>query len=175
MMTMRRLLPCAGFFLFAFLVIPVLISGQEKDDLNTSIEALRADAKADKAAIINEAMQLQDPELTKFREVYRDYEKELASLNDRLIKLVKTYSSEFGSIDNAKAEALSKTSFDIQAQRIDLKRKYYPRFAKATSSLTAAKFFQLEHRFDVMLDLQLASELPALLMQHPVSSPEVKK
>jgi hypothetical protein len=172
---MKRILSGIGFLLLVILVIPISMRAQGQAELDSSIESLRADARADKTAIITEAMQLKDPESTRFWTVYRGYEKDLASLNGSLIQLVKSYASEFGSIDDAKAEAMSKKSFDIQARKIGLKKKYYPLFARATSPLTAAKFFQLEHRFDVMLDLQLSSELPALLMQHSPSSTEMKK
>ena len=40
-------------------------------------------------------------------------------------------------------------------------------FNKVLSALTVTKYFQLEHRLDLLVDLKLASELPSLLVQAP--------
>ena len=59
-------------------------------------------------------------------------------------------------------------ALDFEAKRTQLKKKYATEFQKAgLSAMTTAKFLQLEHRLDLLVDLKLASELPALLVQAP--------
>ena len=43
-----------------------------------------------------------------------------------------------------------------------LKKKYYKKFNKVLPALTVAKFFQLERRVDLMMDMQVESSLPPL-------------
>ena len=164
-MERRTALTTLGFLSLSALVLPMEMTAQNDDHMNSYIESLRADLRADKVAIITEGMQFSNAESDAFWPVYRNYDRELVALNDDLVTLVKTYADKFGSATNTDAAAMTQKSFDIQGRRTDLKKKYYPLFAKATSPLTAAKFFQLEYRLELLFNLKLASELPALLMQ----------
>ena len=154
----------------ALLLSFLLLSGgplvaQTDQTMDYEINALRADLKADKADIINQAMQLNADDAKKFWPVYKQYDQELSAINDNLVQIVKTYAQKFGSISDADAQDLTLKSLDIQAKKIALKKKYFPLFAKATTPLTAAKFFQAEYRLELLFNLKLASELPALLIQ----------
>jgi len=57
-------------------------------------------------------------------------------------------------------------SLGFESGRTELKKKYAKELQKAgLSSLTVAKFMQLEHRLDLLVDLKIASELPSLLIR----------
>ena len=43
-----------------------------------------------------------------------------------------------------------------------LKKKYYRKFNKVLPALTVTKFFQLDRRIDLMMDIQVESSLPPL-------------
>lgn len=141
------------------------VSAQTDTDLDAQISALRTDLKADKADITQEAMQLSPEEGKAFWPVYKQYEKEVSAANDDLVQLVKSYAEKFGSIGDADARDLTMKALAVQSRKIELKKKYFPLFSKATSALIAAKFFQVDYRLELLFNLQLASELPALLVQ----------
>ena len=62
-------------------------------------------------------------------------------------------------------------SIDFESRRIDLRKKYAKEFQKGgLSSLTVAKFLQLEHRLDLIVDVNLAAELPSLLVKPAAQS-----
>jgi hypothetical protein len=62
--------------------------------------------------------------------------------------------------------------FDWETSRTQLRKSYFNKFAKATSAMTAAKFFQVEHRLDLLIDLELASEIPGLFVKSATVRPE---
>ena len=135
-------------------------------NLDSYIEELRADVRADKAAIITETMQFSDQESKIFWPVYRKYEADITKVNDQRLALIKSYSEKFVSMTDADAKAVIDQSLDFDSRRTDVKKKYSREFQKAgLSSLTLAKFLQLEHRLDLLVDLKIASELPALLIK----------
>jgi hypothetical protein len=73
---------------------------------------------------------------------------------------------------DADAKTMIEQSLDFESSRTDIKKKYAKEFQKAgLSSLTVAKFIQLEHRLDLLLDIKLASELPSLLTKPTGQSP----
>ena len=133
--------------------------------LNAYVDDLREDLKADKVALINEAMQFSERDAAAFWPVYKQYEREQAKLNDERLKLVKNYTSKWTALTDVEAKGLAKMALDLESRRADLRSRYFGEFNKVLPGLTVAKFFQLEHRLDLLVDLKIASELPALLVR----------
>jgi hypothetical protein len=157
-----------------FLVLAVSAFGQQPqpaaaDDLNSQIESLRADTRADKVAIITEAMKFTPQESSAFWPVYKKYESDLAKLNDGRVELIKSYAQKYTTLTDADAKQFAEQSFDLEQRRVDLKKKYFKEFNKQLPGTTVAKFFQLEHRLDLLIDLAIASQLPALLAKPPTN------
>jgi hypothetical protein len=163
-MELRRFVGVAAVLL-ALSLFCSAAQAQTEDTIDYRINALRADLRADKADIIKEAMQLKPAEEKAFWPVYKEYESELSKANDNLVDLVKTYANEFGSLTDQDAKQLTEKAFEVQQKKLDIRKKYFPRFSKATSPLTAAKFFQLENRLELLFNVKLASDLPALIYQ----------
>ena len=69
----------------------VLAAQSSEGNLDSYIEALRADVRADKVAIITEAMQFNDQESKIFWPVYRKYEADITKVNDQQVKSVKEF------------------------------------------------------------------------------------
>jgi len=160
-----RLLVAIGVMAALLLVFGRTAAGQTDASVDNEINALRSDLKTDKASIIEEAMQFKPEEAKAFWPVYKQYDQEMSTVNDELVQLIKTYAQKFGSINDADARGLTTQAFSVQSRKIDVKKKYFPIFSKATSALTAAKFFQVDYRLELLFNLKLASELPALLVQ----------
>ena len=119
-------------------------------------------------------MQFSEKDAAAFWPVYKKYDAEVVKLNDERIRLVKTYSDTWMTMADAEAKQIAQTSLDLEARRADLKRRYFTEFSKVLPGLTVAKFFQLEHRLDLLVDLKIASDLPALLVRSPGGSGQPK-
>jgi hypothetical protein len=132
-------------------------------DLDSQIEAFRSSLRADKVTIITETMKFTPQESSAFWPIYKRYESDLSKLNDERVQLIKTYADKYNTMNETDARLLAEKSFDYEARRVDLKKKYYPEFVQKISPITATKFFQLENRLDLIVDFKLASEVPMLL------------
>ena len=87
-------------------------------------------------------------------------------VNDKRVVLIKSYADTFITMTDADAKTMIDQSLAFESDRTNLKKKYAKEFQKAgLSSLTVAKFIQLEHRLDLLVDLKIASELPSLLIK----------
>jgi hypothetical protein len=173
-MISNRLFWAVATLLLLLVIFGTRASAQSGEAEDFQVDALKADLKADKAQIVQEAMQLNADESKPFWAVYKEYDKELSPINDELVTLAKQYSEKFGSIHNEDATSLTLKALDLQSRRVALKKKYFSKFSKATTPLTAAKFFQLENRLELLLNLKIASELPALLVQRSPATAEPK-
>jgi len=163
-MKMRMMFAVVLLALVAF--SNVCAAQSSEPSVDSYIESLRADVRADKVAIITQAMQFNDKDSKIFWPVYRKYEADLTKVNDQRVALIKSYADKFGSMTDADAKSMIDQSLDFESRRTDVKKKYAKEFQKAgLSSLTVAKFLQLEHRLDLVIDVQIASELPSLLIK----------
>jgi len=131
-------------------------------NLHAYTELLRSDLRSQKVAIITEIMQFTDDEDAKFWPVYREYEAELAKLNDERLALIKDYATSYANITDAVADRLAKGALDLEGRRHALKVKYYDRFKAVVSPRTAARFLQVENQILLLMDLQIAASLPVV-------------
>jgi hypothetical protein len=162
----KHLFVPAAVLAAAALVVPNLCLAQDNQpSIDNEIQSLRADMRADKVTIITQAMRFNDKDAAAFWPVYKKYEFELSKINDAKVELIKDYANKFGSLNDADAKTMADKAFDIEGKRLDLRKKYYKEFNKVLPALTVTKYFQLEHRLDLLVDLQLASQLPSLLVQ----------
>jgi hypothetical protein len=118
------------------------------------------DARTQKDVIITEVMQLTDKESSDFWPVYREYELEFNKLIDDRIELIKEFLINYDILTDEKASELAKKVFKLEKRKTKLKIKYFKRFKKALSATIAAKFIQLENQINLVVDLQMYSELP---------------
>src|SRR5258707_11396386 len=72
-------------------------------NLRAYVELLRSDLRAQKVAVITEVMQFTEAEDAKFWPVYREYETELAKINDDRMALIKDYALSFEALTDATA------------------------------------------------------------------------
>lgn len=155
--------------LSACAVLGLMLTGicfaQSDADIDSEIQSIRADMRADKVAIITDAMKFTPQESTAFWPIYKKYEFDLSKLNDGRVALIKTYADKYTTMTDADAKAMAEKSFDLESSRVDLKKTYFKEFSKAMPATTVARFFQLEHRLDLLVDLKLASELPPMLIK----------
>lgn len=127
---------------------------------DTDIQLLRSDVQADKNDIIAHTMQFTDPESTAFWPVYRDYARDQQAIGDERLQLIKDYAKNFDSINDDKAKDMVQRMVNIEAKTSNLRQSYLPKFIKALGAKRAAKFYQVDNRLSLLINLQLASIIP---------------
>jgi hypothetical protein len=129
-------------------------------NLRAYVELLRSDIRTQKVAIITELMQFTEDEDVKFWPIYREYETELARINDQRMALIAEYATAYGKMTDEIADRIAAGALDLEGQRHALKTKYYTRFKSVLAPVKAARFLQVENQILLLLDLQIAASLP---------------
>lgn len=124
----------------------------------------RAGMRQDKVLIINQAMNLKqgDPLYNEFWHQYYQYEAEQKTLNDERLQLIRDYEFNYNQMDNKIADDLAERALLQRKKRLALLEKYYGKMKEATSPVVAARFLQVENDIALMVDLEVASNLPLL-------------
>jgi len=136
----------------------------ESTELNDQayIRLLRTDLKARKEQIIKEAMQLNDQQSAAFWPIYRNYDAEQTKLGDQKLAIIHYYAQNFLTMSDPKADQLAQMVMALDEQRLALRKKYYDLLKKALPTVIVVRFFQVENQLQLILDLQIASNLPII-------------
>ena len=123
-------------------------------------ELLRQDLATQKVALITEVMQFTDEEADVFWPLYREFDFEGSKIGDETLKLIKDYASNFENITDEKAVELMNKNFDLKKKGLELKRGYMKKFSEVIAPARAVKVMQVMNQIDMIIDLQIASQLP---------------
>src|SRR6266576_5968934 len=105
-------------------------------------------------------MPLTNAEAQKFWPMYEQYNAEKVKINDDKLLVVKDYAANFGNLTDNQAQTLVNKWAQADQSAVQLRTKYILMFQEVLPGKKAALFFQLDRRLAVLLDLQLASEIP---------------
>ena len=144
------------------LLIVFSVSLLNAQDMERYLELLRMDIETEKVRIITEAMNFNDEESVKFWPLFREYEFEMAKLNDEVIRIIKYYSDNYQTMVDKRARELMNMSFDVNEKKSKLRREYFMKFDKMLGATKAARFIQVERQLDQLITLQVSVRLPLI-------------
>lgn len=128
--------------------------------LAQSEEELTKEAvQANKKLIVATNMELTDQEKG-FWPVYEEYQKELATVNERTLTLLRDYAKNYKNLTDAKAQALLKEYFAIQTEELDLKKRFVKKFEKVLPPQKVIRYYQVENKLRAIIDYELVDEIP---------------
>jgi hypothetical protein len=124
------------------------------------IALLRKDLRAMKMEVIGQNMSLSDEEGQKFWPIYNHYVKDLQEVNNQKYALLKQYAEMWATMSDQDAMIYVRNWLEADGQAQALRLKYVPVVSQVLPGKKAATFFQLDRRLNMMIDLQLFSQIP---------------
>jgi hypothetical protein len=134
----------------------------DQSGTDTDIALLRSDVQAQKTDIIGKTMQLSDTDAKPFWPLYREYANKQQTLGDQRVSVIKDYGAQFDTLTDSQADGLMDRMLKFEKSRNELRAQYYPKFKKAIGAKQAAKFFQVDNRLTLLVDLQIANAIPII-------------
>ena len=148
---------------FAMLAFGPLGRAQDQEPtIDSTIAVVRANMQADRTTLITTGMNFNDKDGAAFWPIYKQYEHERSRLDDDRVAVIKEYTQKYPALTDAEAKAMAEKMLECDSRLAELKKKYYKKFYKVLPALTVAKFFQLERRVDLLMDMNVESSLPPL-------------
>jgi hypothetical protein len=124
------------------------------------IALLRQDLRAKKMQVIGQNMSLSDTEGQKFWPIYNHYVKDLQEVNNQKYALLKQYAETWSTMTDQDALIYVRNWLEADGQAQALRLKYVPVVSQVLPGRKAATFFQLDRRLNMIVDLQLFSQIP---------------
>ena len=129
-------------------------------EIDKAIEAMRKDARAGKSDILGKTMKLDSQQAAAFWPIYKQYEAELATVNNDRVAIIQDLAEHFDTLDDAKAKALLDRSVAYEEKKFALMKKYKDEMLKVLPAKTVARFLQVDSRLNKLAELAVASEIP---------------
>jgi hypothetical protein len=159
---------CSGFVLMlVFTAATSKAFAQRETDkgieLEQDLELLRRDLRSEKKKLIAMNVPLTEAEATKFWPVYDQYAEEMKTRNDEFYAIIKDYAANQKTLSDADAINMAKRWSDVQVKQAQTRQKYVPLFEKVIPGKKAALFLQIDRRLYMLMDLQVAGQIPLVL------------
>ena len=153
---------CAMCLLVTTVTLAQTVEVSASPITDTDIQLLRSDLQSAKNQVIADTMKFTDAESTAFWPVYRDYARDQQMIADKRLQVIKDYAKYFDSIDDQKAKDMVQRMRNVDDESLNLREKYWPKFEQALGARRAAKFYQVDNRLTLMINVQLASQIPLI-------------
>ncbi|WP_194777836.1 hypothetical protein [Pararhodonellum marinum] len=145
------------FTCLLFVLLPFFAHAQSIDG---EIAMIQSAFGMEKRALVSNYMNLPESSSNAFWSVYQAYEEERQSISRERIKIINDYLEKLDNLGEIEADALATRTLKNDQALARLHAKYYKRFKKATSSLEAAKFLQIDNYIHSSIRMALQENLP---------------
>jgi hypothetical protein len=137
---------------------PALTQDKPADNM----QILREKLKADKKLVVATNMELPESEAKGFWPVYEDYQKDLAAINQRIVKLIESYAADYRAktLTDEKAKKLVDELVAIEHAEAGLKASYVPKLSKVLPQKKVARCLQIENKIRAVVKHDLAAQVP---------------
>jgi hypothetical protein len=136
---------------------PKVSADQVADD---SIQLMRQDIRSQRKKIVAANLPLTEAEAVKFWPVYDRYVVDHSKIYDVRYALIKEYAQTYTTITDEQADSYIKRWTATEEQMAQLRLRWVPEFEKVISPKKTAMFYQIDRRLGLMVELQLASQIP---------------
>ena len=143
----------------ALLISPMALAQDQAAD---NMEIVREKVRADKKLLVAANMELTESEAAAFWPVYEAYQKEIADLNQRTLKVIENYADVYnqGAVSDDAAKKLLDEALAIDSAEVDLRKSYVSKFSKVLPAAKVARYYQIERKIRAAINYELASGIP---------------
>jgi hypothetical protein len=129
-----------------------------EEDMKILIEKVQLE----KEMVIAANMELTDAEAQGFWPIYEAYQRDLKTVNQRLISAILNYADAYkqGSVSDAQAAIMISEGIAIERLEVDMLEAYAARLAGVLPPWKIARYLQIERKIRATIRFGLAKEVP---------------
>jgi hypothetical protein len=155
-----RFLPTFSFGLLIAAALAGLSPSTFAQSDDEILEATRSLIKADRQAVVTDAMQFTPGEGAAFWPVYHQYRAEMNKVGDGIKHLVLEYSGLYPTVPDARAKTMLKELAGLEKKHTSTRAAYLKKVGKILPAAKTLRFAQVESRLDLATRLELAASIP---------------
>ena len=151
---------CCILLVIAIVMVVPEASAQLEDD--RAVELTRSAIQAERQSILAANLELDEEESAVFWPLYQEYRNELEVAVSTRIDLLNEYFASYETLTDKEALALLDKHLDWQHDVLKIRSTYAKKMRKVLPGRTVARFFQIENKMDLIVEYELAGEIPLI-------------
>jgi len=140
-------------------VVPSAWSQFEDD---RAVQLTRSAIQAERQAILATNLELSEKESAIFWPLYEEYRNALESAVNTRVDLLNQYFASYETLTDQEATALLDKHLAWGKEVLKVQSTYAKKMSKELSGKTVARFFQIENKMDIIVEYELAGEIPLI-------------
>lgn len=127
-----------------------------------AMQALEAEVRTGKRALIEEQLSLTPDEATKFWPIYDAHQEALSAFNKRRVENILAYARLYnaGSLDDASATTIAEEALSLEKDEAVQMEKTFHKLKKAIPAVKAARYLQVENKIRAIVRFEQAAQVP---------------
>ncbi|RPI62831.1 MAG: hypothetical protein EHM50_03250, partial [Lysobacterales bacterium] len=138
------------------------VPAQGQELTASSMDVLRDQLDLDKKAVVEANLILSESQAAAFWPIYEEYQRELAAIDEQLVKLVNEYADKYvqGSITDAIARRMIGEATALDEAEVALRKKTLLKLDGVVPAIEAARYLQIENKIRAVVRFDLADAIP---------------
>ncbi len=127
-----------------------------------AIRLTRSAVQAERQAVVAANLQLDEAESAVFWPLYNEYRDALDTAISTRVDFLNRYFASYETLTDKEAAALLEQHLAWEKEVLAIRTRHAKKMSKALSGRTVAKFFQIENKMDIIVDYEMAGEIPLI-------------
>jgi len=136
---------------------PAAVSAQTTDD---AVQLTRSAIQTERQAVVAANLGLTESESAIFWPMYRDYRNAVNQAADANVDILRRLFSDYETLTDDEAMSLLDDHLAFKKEMLKIRTAYAKKMSKVLAGRTVARFFQIENKMDVIIDYEMAGEIP---------------
>jgi len=124
------------------------------------IEVARSVIKADRQAVVAEAMQFTEAEASAFWPLYHQYRAEMDKVGDGIKQVVVDYARLYPDVPDDRAKQMLTELASLEKKQVAVRASNLKKIGKVLPAAKTLRFAQVESRLDLAVRLEMAANIP---------------
>ena len=161
-MVILRTLALLGFLAIGIGTALAALQETSQAELDKNIELMRASVRYEKSNWIRSNVPMTERQSGVFWPLYRRYQTELTKIGEERLALIQDFAAHHENLTDSRARGLLDQSFAVDSKLATIRRIYKNEFLTVLPPKVVARFFQVEHRLNLLIDLEIAAQIPLI-------------
>jgi len=152
----------ASILLVIAICLAVVPNSWSQFEDDRAVQPTRSAIQAERQAILATNLELSEKESAIFWPLYEEYRNALESAVNTRVDLLNQYFTSYETLTDQEATALLDKHITWEKEVLKVRSTYAKKMNKALPGKTVARFFQIENKMDIIVEYELAGEIPLI-------------
>lgn len=129
---------------------------------DSMMSVTRSVITAQRQDIVEKTLDLDEADALVFWPLFEQYREDMSLVKERQLQLLEEYIAVYDQMTDEQAAVLVQRWLDLQGDALKVRKTWVRRFNRKLPARLVTRFFQLDHRMDIIILAEVAEIVPLL-------------